>query len=95
MKVKVTLDDQPLAFIRSQAPETRRALRDALHGVEKGERHPEPLEAELAGFFKLKVGGHRMILQSVASETGPALRVIFAEKREAVYALFSQLLGLE
>ena len=91
MKTRVTLDDQPLKFIRQQAPDSRRALREALHAIEAGKRFPEPLE----GFYKLRVAGYRMVLQAVPGGSGPGFRVIFAERRSVVYVLFSQLLGIE
>jgi len=47
MKTRVTLDDQPLKFIRQQAPDSRRALREALHAVEAGKTFPELLEDQL------------------------------------------------
>jgi mRNA-degrading endonuclease RelE of RelBE toxin-antitoxin system len=95
MKVKITLEQQPLDFIRCQPPENRKRLRDALHAVERGAAFPEPLEDELEGFYKLKVERYRLILQSVASHEGPRFRVIFAERRKVVYEMFSQILGLE
>ena len=63
MRTKVTLDDQPLEFIRRQPPEPRRALREALHAIEAGRDFPEPLQDQLEGFYKVKVSGYRMILQ--------------------------------
>jgi mRNA-degrading endonuclease RelE of RelBE toxin-antitoxin system len=95
MKTEVTLDDQPLAFIRRQQPAARRKLREALHAIERGEAFPEPLEDELDGFHKVNVGDYRMLLQAVSAPRGPRFRVVFAEKRSAVYVLFSQILGLE
>lgn len=95
MKVKVTLDDQPLDFIRRQPPDARRALREALHEVESGRQSPMPLEDQLEGFYKVRVGNFRLILQSVSSGAGAGFRVIFAERRRFVYILFAQLLGLD
>jgi hypothetical protein len=95
MKIKVTLEQQPVEFIRRQPPQIRKRLRDALHAVEKGAAFPEPLEDELEGFYKLKVESVRLILASAAGKEGPCFRVIFAERRKAVYEMFSQLLGLE
>lgn len=95
MKIRVTLDDQPLNFIRSQAPDARRALRGALHAVENEGLSPVPLEDDLEGFFKVRVGAFRMILQAVADKTGPGFRVVFAERRRMVYVLFSQIIGLD
>jgi len=95
VKIKVTLEDQPRDFILRQPPETKRALRAALHGVEAGTVFPEPLEDELEGFYKLKVGDFRIVLQAVSAPGGPRFRAVFAERRKSVYVLFSQLLGLE
>jgi mRNA-degrading endonuclease RelE of RelBE toxin-antitoxin system len=95
MKVSITLEAQPLAFIKRQPPENRKRLRDLLHAVERGAAFPEPLEDELEGFYKLKVERYRLILQSAAGEEGPRFRVIFAERRKVVYEMFSQILGLE
>jgi hypothetical protein len=36
-----------------------------------------------------------MILQAVPGGSGPGFRVIFVERRSAVYVLFSQLLAIE
>lgn len=95
MKTKVTLEFQPAEFIKRQSPETKRKLRDALKAVESGSISPEALHDELDGFYKLKQGSFRFILQHVASDKGPAFRVVFAERRKVVYEVFSQLLGLE
>jgi len=94
MKIEVQIGEQPLEFIRRQAPETRRALRDALHEVERGKAFPEPLEDALEGFYKLRVTDCRLILRSVPGKSGPIFRVEFAERRSVVYELFKQLLGL-
>jgi hypothetical protein len=95
MKIKVTLEQQPVEFIKCQAPQSRKRMRDALHAVERGAVFPEPLEDELEGFYKLKVESFRLILKSASSKDGPHFRVVFAERRKAVYEMFSQLLGLE
>jgi mRNA-degrading endonuclease RelE of RelBE toxin-antitoxin system len=95
MKVKLTLEQQPLEFIKRQPPQNRKRLRDALHAVERGAAFPEPWEDELEGFYKMKVERYRLILQSVTSEEGPRFRVVFAERRKTVYEMFSQILGLE
>jgi mRNA-degrading endonuclease RelE of RelBE toxin-antitoxin system len=95
MKIKVTLEQQPVDFIKRQPPQSRKRLRDALHAVERGSTFPEPLEDKLEGFYKLKVENFRLILQSITGKDGPCFRVVFAERRKAVYEMFSQLLGLE
>jgi mRNA-degrading endonuclease RelE of RelBE toxin-antitoxin system len=94
MRTKVTLDDQPLDYIRRQPPEARKAIRDALHHVEAGRKTPVALEDELDGFYKLRVGSYRLILQATPARGYAGFRVVFAEKRKVVYELFSQILGL-
>ena len=95
MKNKVLLAAQALPFIQRQPPATRRQMRAALHAIENGELFPVPLEDDLEGFYKLIVERIRLILQSEPGETGPALKVVFAERHKVVYELFSQILGLE
>jgi mRNA-degrading endonuclease RelE of RelBE toxin-antitoxin system len=95
MKIKVTVEPQPREFIQRQPPAARKQLRETLHALENGTVFPEPLEDELEGSYKLKVNRHRIIVQSVTDAEGPFFRVVFAERRKAVYELFSQILGLE
>ena len=95
MKIEVTLDDQPLAFLQRQPPAAKRKLREALHAIERGDAFPEPLEDELEGFYKVKVADYRMLLQAISGARGPHFRVVFAERRKVVYVLFSQIIGLE
>ena len=93
--MRVTLEPQPRDFINRQPPETRIRLREALHGVERGEINPAMLEDDLEGFYKVRMDRYRFILQHVASAEGSFYRVVFCERRKVVYELFSQLLGLE
>ena len=95
MRSKVVIEEQPREFIQRQSPEARKQLRDALHALENGRVFPEPLEDELEGFYRLKVNRYRIILQSDAGDSGPRFKIIFAERRKAVYELFSQIFGLE
>lgn len=93
--MKVTLETQPLEFLKRQAPDTRRRLREALRSVEAEALFPEALQDSLDGFYKLRVDRFRFILQHVSGEAGPFFRVVFCEQRKIVYEVFSQLLGLE
>jgi mRNA-degrading endonuclease RelE of RelBE toxin-antitoxin system len=53
------------------------------------------LEDELDGFYKVKVNRYRLILQCEPGKSGPRFKIVFAERRNVVYELFSQILGLE
>jgi hypothetical protein len=93
--MKVTIEPQPREFIGRQPPVVRRRLREALHAIERGDMFPEPLEDELDGFYKVKLEGHRIIVQHASGGDGPFFRVVFIERRRLVYELFGQILGLE
>jgi mRNA-degrading endonuclease RelE of RelBE toxin-antitoxin system len=89
MRLKITIEQQPLEFIRRQPPANRKRLREVLRAVERGSVFPDPLEDELEGFYKVRVERYRLILQSVTSQAGPGFRVVFAERRKVVYEMFS------
>lgn len=95
MKTRITLDQQPKDFLRGLPPITKRAVRNTLHAIERGDDWPLALENDLDGFYKIKVAGLRLIAQQLPSERGPHFHIIFAERRPLVYVLFKQLLGLE
>ena len=95
MKIEVIVEAQPLAFIRRQPPDARRRLRAAIHAIERGDFFPEPLEDELEGFYKLRVENCRLILKHESGTKAPLFKVVFAERRSAVYELFRQIVGLE
>ncbi len=95
MKIEVLVETQPLAFIRRQSPEARKKLRAAVHGIERGDLFPDPLEDELEGFYKLRVENCRLILKHESSDKAPLFKIVFAERRSVVYEIFRQIIGLE
>ncbi len=95
MRLKITMEQQPLEFIRRQPPANQKRLREVLRAVERGSVFPDPLEDELEGFYKVRLERYRLILQAVTGQAGPGFRVVFAERRKVVYEMFSQLLGLD
>ena len=95
MKLEVLVEERACDFIRRQPPEARKHLRAATHDIMEGVIFPEPLEDELDGFYKVKVNRYRLILQCEPGKSGPRFKIVFAERRNVVYELFSQILGLE
>ena len=92
MKIRVELDPQVAAFVRSLAPEPRRQLRQALRGLETERGDIKQLEADLAGYARLRTGTYRIIVRFYAAGGQRAARCVFAEKRSVVYELFSEIL---
>jgi mRNA-degrading endonuclease RelE of RelBE toxin-antitoxin system len=92
MKVRVELDPQVADFVRSLAPEPRRRLRESLRGLEQDKGDIRQLEADLAGYARLRVGTYRVLVRFVARGGHRVARCVFAEKRSVVYELFAEIL---
>ena len=76
---------QVVDFARRLAPEPRRALKRALEDLQREKGDIRPLEAALAGTYRLRVGRHRIIFSS--AQDG-AIEAVFAEDRSIVYEVF-------
>ncbi len=92
MKIKVELDPQVASFVRALAPEPRRRLREGLRGLEHEKGDLKQLEAELAGYARLRVGSYRVVVRFYAQAGLRVARCVFAEKRAVVYELFAEIL---
>lgn len=92
MKTKVELDPQVADFVRALAPEPRKRLRNGLRGLEREKGDIKQLEADLAGYARLRLGGYRVIVRFFVHGGQRIARCIFAEKRAVVYELFAEIL---
>ena len=92
MKTRVELDPQVADFVRALAPEPRRRLRDGLRGLEKEAGDLKQLEADLAGYVRLRVSSYRVIVRFYTDTGGRVARCVFAERRAVVYELFAEIL---
>ena len=85
MKRSVEISDQVFDFLRSLAPEPRRLLRAALRDLEHERGDLKALEGPLNRFWRLRVGGYRVIF--AFTDHGARIQCVFAERRPVVYAL--------
>ncbi|MBM3882926.1 MAG: hypothetical protein FJ387_24925 [Verrucomicrobia bacterium] len=92
MKIRVELDPQVVGFVRALAPEPRRRLRRALRGLEQEKGDLRQLEADLAGYARLRVGSYRVVVPLYAQSGQRVARCVFAEQRPVVYELFGEIL---
>jgi mRNA interferase RelE/StbE len=76
---------QVVDYVRRLAPEPRRAVKSALK--ELGQEHGDlrALEGTLAGYYRLRVGRHRIIFGYAADG---AIEAVFIEERSIVYEIF-------
>ena len=86
--MRVRLEAQVVEFIRRQAPEPRRCLRDGLRKLVLGRGDVKGLEPPLEEYQRLRVGPYRIIFR----DAGDHFRCVFAERRGIVYEVFSEML---
>mgnify|MGYP001285226726 CR=1 FL=1 len=83
----VVLADQVLSFIAKLHPDSRRQVKAALKGLAESRGDILPLESELAGLYRLRVGSYRIIFRYMANKQ---IICIFIEHRRLVYDLLRQ-----
>jgi mRNA-degrading endonuclease RelE of RelBE toxin-antitoxin system len=88
---KVVVHPQAEAFVRALAPEPRGRLVRAMKALPAGDT--KQLEGRLSGYFRLRVGGFRIIFSDSVKEGVRLFDCLFAERRPTVYELFEQILA--
>ena len=85
MSRKVNIAEQVARYARCLAPEPRRAVKRALVELREERGDIRVLEANLSGFYRLRVGRFRLIFAYLPDGT---INVLFMEDRPLVYELF-------
>ncbi len=88
--MKIEIERQVVRFISSLSPESRRALRQALRALEDEAGDIRALEAELSGFYRLRVGRYRGIFYYVQRGSVRVIRCVYANDRQLIYEVFAQ-----
>jgi len=65
---------------------------EGLRGLEQDKGDIKQLEADLAGYTRLRVGGYRVIVRFFVEGGQRVARCVFAENRAVVYELFAEIL---
>jgi mRNA interferase RelE/StbE len=76
---------QVIEYASRLAPEPRRAVKHALAELREERGDIRALEAKLSGYYRLRVGRHRIIFNYAADG---AIEAIFIEERRLVYEVF-------
>src|SRR5947208_93412 len=87
---RVEVAEQVAEFVRTQAPEPRKALRMALRNLMREQGDIKALEGPLTNYWRLRVGGYRVVF--AYARGGKTIRCIFTERRSLVYEVFEKLL---
>jgi mRNA interferase RelE/StbE len=91
MKLPVELSAQVVGFIRRLAPDPRQRLRTALRDLTQEKGDIRALEADLQGFYRLRVGRYRVVFHYQNVRGKRTIRCEYAEARSIVYEVFAQL----
>ncbi len=86
--IAVRVQDEVVDYLRRLAPQPRRAIRDAIKQLchEKGDI--KPLTDELEGYYRLRVGSHRVIFEYEVIDDGRVITCIYAGPRKWIYEVF-------
>jgi mRNA interferase RelE/StbE len=76
---------QVIEYARRLAPEPRRAVKQALLELRRERGDIRALEGSLTGYYRLRVGRHRIIFNYA---TDGAIDAVFIEERQLVYEVF-------
>jgi mRNA interferase RelE/StbE len=76
---------QVVEFSRRLAPEPRRAVKKALADLREERGDIRALEGDLSGYYRLRVGRHRIIFSYAADGS---IEAVLIEERHLVYEVF-------
>ena len=61
--MKISASEQVVEWLSRLAPEPKRRLRVALRNLETWRGDIAPLHGELEGFYRLRIGGYRVVFR--------------------------------
>ena len=64
--MRILASDQVANWLRNLPPEPKQRVRAAQKGLERWQGDIKPLRGELEGFYRLRVGGYRIVCRKVS-----------------------------
>jgi mRNA-degrading endonuclease RelE of RelBE toxin-antitoxin system len=92
MRTRVEVSTPVEDFLRTLAPQPRRALVQAMKGLAQNRGDRKALEGKLAGYHRLRLAGYRVLYRELMLEGERGFLCDFAERRSVVYDIFQQML---
>ncbi len=86
--MKISASNQVAGWLSGLPPDPKRRMRAALRGLEGWQGDIKALRGELEGFYRLRVGGYRIVYRVMEGEV---IRLDYADTRDVVYEAFRQL----
>ena len=88
--MRISASERVQNWLSGLTPDVKRRVRAALRSLERSDkgRDIKALRSELDGFYRLRVGGYRIVYHI---EAGQTVRLDYADLREEVYEAFMRL----
>ena len=86
--MKISASEQAAEWPSRLAPEPKRRVRVALRNLETWRGDIAPLHGELEGFYRLRIGGYRVVFRVMPRQM---IRLEYADTRDVAYEVFRQL----
>ncbi len=86
--MRILASDQVTRWLRNLPPEPKQRVRAALKGLERWQGDFKALRGELEGFYRLRVGGYRIVYRMISRSL---VQLEYADTRDVVYEAFRQL----
>jgi mRNA interferase RelE/StbE len=86
--ISVRIQDEVVDYLRRLAPQPRHALRLAIKDLAHEKGDIKALTDELEGFYRLRVGSHRVVFEYEIIEGVRAITCVFAGPRKWIYEVF-------
>ena len=86
--MRILASDQVAKWLRNSPPEPKQRVRAAFRRLERWQGDIKPLRGELEGFYRLRVGGYRIVCRLIGRSL---VQLEYADTRDVVYEAFRQL----
>jgi mRNA interferase RelE/StbE len=86
--ITVRIQDDVVDYLRRLAPQPRHALRLAIKEMANEKGDIKALTDELEGFYRLRVGSHRVVFEYQIIEGCRVITCVFAGPRKWIYEVF-------
>ena len=86
--MRILASDQVAKWLRNSPPEPKQRVRAAFRRLERWQGDIKPLRGQLEGFYRLRVGGYRIVCRMISKSL---VQLEYADTRDVVYEAFRQL----
>ncbi|MCH7228344.1 type II toxin-antitoxin system RelE/ParE family toxin [Haloferula sp. A504] len=86
--ITVRVQEEVVDYLRRLAPEPRHALRLAIRDLAQEKGDIKPLTDDLEGFYRLRVGSHRVVFEYQVIDGRRVITCVFAGPRKWIYEVF-------